>query len=344
MCYGVLRLGSGGTLRKLLLGTVAFTALIAAPAMAADRGVRPIYKAPPQVWSWTGFYVGANAGGSIGVNSTTDGAVYTGTPAVNFNGDAIGTNLLYGESFRHGHTGWIFGGQVGYNWQVSPVFVLGVEADWQWSGQQDTAYVFGCGLPPARGFFLGGGPTFSTCLSDQNRLRNFGTARARGGFIVNDSLWYATGGAAWATVEDNLAFANSFNPASATTSTGFPSAFVAGTPVAGFSHTRSGWTLGAGVETRLWGGWSAKLEYLYVDLGTVTDAFTIAGNPLFGGISLAAGQGPGSTFTITTNTHFTDNIVRVGLNYRPAMAADLGVRPIYKAPPPVCRGAGSISV
>jgi outer membrane immunogenic protein len=208
--------------------------------------------------------------------------------------------------------GWIFGGQVGYNRQVSSVFVIGVEADWQWSGQQDTANVFGCGAPPTFGFFDAGGPTFSTCLSDQNRLRNFGTARARGGFVVNDSLWYVTGGAAWATVEDNLAFANNFNPAVAAVN--FPSPFVGGA-VANFSHTRSGWTLGAGVETRLWGGWSAKLEYLYVDLGTVTDVFTIGGNPLFG-VGSAGAQGPGSTFTTTTITHFTDNIVRVGLNYR----------------------------
>jgi outer membrane immunogenic protein len=308
-------------MKKLLLAGVAFAALSAGSALAADQTVRvhrrPVVVAAP-VWSWTGLYVGVNTGGSIGINSTTDGAVYGGTSAVNFNGDAVGSNLLYGERFRHGPTGWIFGGQVGYNWQISSLLVLGIEADWQWSGQQDTAYVFGCGAPPTRGFFLGGGPTFSTCLSDQNTVRNFGTARARGGFIVSDSLWYVTGGAAWATVEDNLTFANSFNPASVATSTGFPSPFVAGTPVANFSHTRSGWTLGAGVETRLWGGWSAKLEYLYVDLGTVTDAFTIAGNPLFGTGSgtLGGPQGPGSTFTTTTSTHFTDNIVRVGLNYR----------------------------
>ncbi|HKM56290.1 MAG TPA: outer membrane beta-barrel protein, partial [Isosphaeraceae bacterium] len=281
------------------------------PAMAADLGVRPIYKAPPPVWPWTGFYLGLNTGGSIGANSTTDGGVYVGAPAK----PLIGTSALYGESFRHMPTGWIFGGQVGYNWQVSPVFVLGVEGDWQWSGQQDTAYVFGCGAQPTRGFFSGGAPDYSTCLSDQNRLRNFGTARARGGFIVNDSLWYVTGGAAWATVEDNLAFANSFNQAEAPQNS---SPFVPGTAVASFSHTRSGWTLGAGVETRLWSGWSAKLEYLYVDLGTVTDAFTIAGNPLFGTGSgtLGGPQGPGSTFTTTTSTHFTDNIVRVGLNYK----------------------------
>jgi outer membrane immunogenic protein len=44
-----------------------------------------------------------------------------------------------------------------------------------------------------------------------------------------------------------------------------------------FSDTRGGWTLGGGVETALIGNWSAKLEYLYVDLGTTTNSFLSPG-------------------------------------------------------------------
>ena len=141
-------------------------------------------------------------------------------------------------------------------------------------------------------------------------------ARARGGVVVNDSLWYVTGGAAWATVNENLALSSNFNPAAGGGILASP--FVAGTNLAAFSHTKSGWTIGGGVETRLWGGWSAKLEYLYVDLGSVTDAFVIAGNP---GFNTTAGAGAttagaGNTFTVTSSTHIRDHIVRVGMNYK----------------------------
>jgi outer membrane immunogenic protein len=61
-----------------------------------------------------------------------------------------------------------------------------------------------------------------------------------------------------------------------------------------------GWTAGAGLEWAFTGRWSAKLEYLYVDLGTFTNTF--------------AGLPPAYP-TLTASSHFTDNIFRVGINY-----------------------------
>jgi outer membrane immunogenic protein len=73
------------------------------------------------------------------------------------------------------------------------------------------------------------------------------------------------------------------------------------------SSNGSGWTVGGGVETKLWNSnWSAKLEYLYVDLGSVTTAFAVGGPFVFGGVAY---------HTVTT-ANFRDNIVRVGLNYQ----------------------------
>jgi outer membrane immunogenic protein len=54
-------------------------------------------------------------------------------------------------------------------------------------------------------------------------------------------------------------------------------------------NTKAGWTVGGGIEGRLAGNWTARLEYLYLDLGTVATAF---------------------------NSRVTDNIVRAGLNYK----------------------------
>jgi opacity protein-like surface antigen len=66
-----------------------------------------------------------------------------------------------------------------------------------------------------------------------------------------------------------------------------------------------------GVETKLAGPWSLKVEYLFVDLSDTTDTFAIGLNPAFTGAAVAAA----SAFNVTSSSHFYDNIIRVGLNY-----------------------------
>jgi outer membrane immunogenic protein len=122
-------------------------------------------------------------------------------------------------------------------------------------------------------------------------LDSFGTARARVGYIVNNSnLWYITGGYAYGRT--NLAFSAE-------------NAIVAGLVASGVTDkTMSGWTVGSGLESRLFGNWTAKVEYLYVDLGWISGTATavVPANPP---ISL-----------IFTSAHIRDNIVRGGLNYK----------------------------
>ena len=104
----------------------------------------------------------------------------------------------------------------------------------------------------------------------QNRW--LGTARGRIGYAFDRWLPYFTGGAAYGDVKM--------------------------TPNSGVSETetRLGWTLGGGVEWAFMGAWSAKLEYLYVDLGTATCSAATCG--------------------IDTDVNFKANLVRVGVNYR----------------------------
>jgi outer membrane immunogenic protein len=59
-------------------------------------------------------------------------------------------------------------------------------------------------------------------------------------------------------------------------------------------------TAGGGIEGAFGGGWSAKVEYLYIDLGKLEQTVTI----------------PPAALTATFNSRLTDNIVRVGLNYK----------------------------
>jgi outer membrane immunogenic protein len=73
----------------------------------------------------------------------------------------------------------------------------------------------------------------------------------------------------------------------------------------GNSSTRVGWTVGAGVEGVVSGNWTAKIEYLYIDLGNVSGSFT---TPIV--------APSGAFLTSSYSSHITDNILRVGLNYK----------------------------
>jgi len=96
------------------------------------------------------------------------------------------------------------------------------------------------------------------------------TGRVRAGYAVDNYLFFVTGGAAWGKVE------------------------AANLGVGSGSDTRLGWTVGGGVETMLAPNWTAKLEYLYVDLGD-KNAYTATG---------------------PVQVALTSHIVRLGLNYK----------------------------
>ena len=173
-------------------------------------------------------------------------------------------------------------------------FILfGLEGDIQFSnerGSDDVCTVTGC-------------PAGSAGFTNY-KLDWFGTARGRVGFLPAERiLLYATGGLAYGHV------------------TGSSLIGVSGANAVDFgswSRTQAGWTVGAGAEAALGGNWSIKFEYLYMDLGhvggssaTSTTVVNVANTPI---------QGFNTTTTTNLafafNTRFTDNIVRVGLNYK----------------------------
>jgi len=126
---------------------------------------------------------------------------------------------------------------------------------------------------------------FSELVTTQKQDR-FATARARFGYTNGDWLWYVTGGGAWGDIKQDFALVIS------------PGVAVAGS--VSNSSTNSGWTAGGGVETHLWGNWTAKAEYLYLNLGS--------------GPSGSFVDAIGDTLTITSKIH--DHIVRAGVNYK----------------------------
>ena len=98
----------------------AFSFAASGLALAADLGVKAPLPPPAPVYNWTGWYVGGNAGVSLGTFKTNiNGAPGFGSNGVTFTPPGfVGFDEVY-------PAGFIGGGQAGFNWQYSPLIVLG---------------------------------------------------------------------------------------------------------------------------------------------------------------------------------------------------------------------------
>jgi outer membrane immunogenic protein len=173
-------------IRRLLVTTALLT--VAGSALAADlpaRGAPAPYVAAP-IFTWTGLYVGLNAGAAHSVTKTSD---------LDYYGDFEGTK----EMSKNGFTG---GAQIGYNWQMGAL-VLGLEADinaLQNNNHEVDRY-----------------DAFRT------KMTSLGTVRGRAGVAVDRALIYVTGGLAYGKVNNGYGYycdtdCNNFN--------GFTDSFV----------------------------------------------------------------------------------------------------------------------
>ncbi len=274
-------------MKRNLLALVGLAAVaVAAPAFAADLFV----KAPPPVYSWTGWYAGANVGYSWGKAKSDyydpNFGAYTGGTPIPSSNNPLSQKL----------DGLIGGGQVGYNWQVNPTWVLGLEADIQGSGERGSA-----GFSDPYGFGVDC-DVGSVCTNVGGTMKAqidwFGTVRGRIGYLVNPTtLLYGTGGLAYGGIKASGTITDACF-------SGAPPTCTAGSWGFAGSRTNVGWTAGAGVEGVVpsMTSWTWKAEYLYLDLGSVSGT----------GFEAAADFG---TLPYTFSSKVTDNILRVGLNY-----------------------------
>ena len=266
--------------------TAAFVAM-AAGSVASAADMAPRYtKAPPpvvEVWTWDKFYVGLNGGYSWG-RSDTSGTFFN---------NVTGLQVSPTQSSVINLDGWVFGLQAGKNWQFGN-WVAGIEADGQWTGEKgDRGFI--CVTGPVGGpcNIITGGPGAGVAPTTtfNQHIEWFVTLRPRVGVLVSPSaLLYVTGGLAVAGIQTD----------------GVLSGFAAGPPVpvsAGWSHesTRFGWVIGAGLEARLGGNWTGKIEGLYMDYGTVSGSATLLTNA------------PPLRFNYASD--ITDVVVRAGVNY-----------------------------
>src|SRR4051794_27620886 len=208
-------------------------------AFAADMPLKARSAPVAMPIGWTGYYIGGNIGYGWGDTPTNTTGV----------ADLGGVALATGSADLR-LKGWFSGLQSGYNVQIAPTWLVGLESDFQYSNiKGDVNCLVACATP-----FPFGSSYNSFAVSD--RLNWFGTVRGRLGYVVGPTLFYATGGFAYGEVERraNLIGNNSI---------------LSNTFVGSYDNrsTKTGWTAGGGIETKLsgaWSAWTAKLEYLYV--------------------------------------------------------------------------------
>ena len=322
-------------MKKFLLSTVAL-ATMTAGAMAADLPARRMAPAPfaaVPVFTWTGFYVGANVGA-----------------AWNRNANNFGSNGFLGGN--RNRTSILGGVQAGYNWQTGAL-VLGVEGDIQAIGNSNRNNGFGFGGFGTNGFGTAvvtnppnaGGPALATGAFGTNNVAFFNngggafgadgrgsnwfaTARLRIGFAVDRALFYVTGGAAFTDSRNrNNGF---FGGTGFAGGAAVPGTFFVGGPggaaavaAAGVVPTATfignndrnnvGWALGLGMEYAFTNNLSAKIEYLHL-------GFDNNRNNGFAGTRVVGVTNTGGAITTTggvNNRRRNDvDLVRVGLNFR----------------------------
>jgi outer membrane immunogenic protein len=279
-------------------------------ASAADLPRKtPAYTPPPLLThNWTGLYVGGNVGYGWGDNTSGSIAALDPASAIFLNPNYVFSPDQFTNAFRQ--NGGVIGGQVGFNWQVSPNWVGGLETDFQWSSIRGDA---------SNVLFLNPeniGTIFPFTVSTERKLEWFGTVRGRLGYLVTpDLLIYATGGLAYGKTNmsgsivntpaagiNNLIYIIGDNGVIFTCGALGP---AAATCYAGSgSKTSMGWVAGAGIEYHLIGNLTAKAEYLYIDLGG--DTITLTSPPP---------SSPGVAVSYSFNREAI-NIVRLGVNYK----------------------------
>jgi outer membrane immunogenic protein len=276
-------------MRNLAIAVVT-TVLAGTPAFAADMPVKAPPVAPAPVYNWTGWYAGVNLGASFG-RAKTDFNVAPIT--VTTTGGPIPVDGFAGSNTVN-PSGFMGGGQIGYDWQFSPVWVVGLEADFQGSLEKESATLTNSASNST--FFLTG----TAVTQYEAKIDWFGTVRGRIGYVWGngDVLTYVTGGLAYGrvAVDGTSTVSGNVGPSS--------NAFSLVHAI-GHSQVNTGWVVGFGTEGKLLiPGWTYKIESLYMDLGSLNDP------DLLGQVTGATGG------QIFTHTHFTDGILRLGLNYQ----------------------------
>jgi outer membrane immunogenic protein len=296
---------------KLHVGSAAIAALlVATPAVAADM----LLKAPvPPVFSWTGWYIGANGGGvwgdtdpGLSIDQGPNGGSYFTFGA----GEAANAQAVQAANGSFRNSGWTAGGQIGYNYQ-SGLFLFGVESDFEAFKPTGSFAAVGALPPTAGGCGINGSCTPFT-VNSSSSANWLSTYRGRLGVTHDRWLVYVTAGVAVAEMSFSSVFTNA---------TTVPPQ-VSGGLVSNFSSTRTrvGAALGFGTEWAFLQNWSLGVEYLFIGLnGFNNEGVRTVAQPTLGAIPPPGTCPPSGAggFCSVFRYAFTmnDSVVRAKLNY-----------------------------
>ncbi|MFL6796058.1 MAG: outer membrane protein [Xanthobacteraceae bacterium] len=289
-------------MNKLTIGSVML--LLTGTTISALGADMPLKAAPPPpAFTWAGCYAGINGGwvGTRDRSTTGPAGNYINAPGVLPPPNLGGTGDFPASIARLTVTdtatgsGWEGGGQFGCNWQLAPIWAVGVEVDGQWSDTTTTIdRAFGAFPNP-------GNPAFTNQARTEHvseHLQWFSTARLRGG-VTFDRVWlYVTGGLALAGVQSETAVLFG---------TGVGAPVYNGARHFGSDNVlRAGPVVGAGFEWAFLPNISVKAEYLYMYLNDFEYL-----SPLTGAVPAFS-----NGYAWRTNVQSQVQVARVGLNVK----------------------------
>jgi outer membrane immunogenic protein len=254
---------------------LACVAMAGIAAAPARAADLPYAPPPPVVVGVPDCWTGFYFGGNLGYHGGQDIISASANPN-GWGPDAAG--IIDNQSATWlGPKGAVVGGQGGFNWQLRNV-VFGWEADGEWlGGAANRQFTFANAGTPADGDFM----------YNSTAANVVATLRARLGVAFNSLLVYGTAGLAMGWFSNTDSFSS------------FSGTILATTPS---TTVRPGWTGGGGVEWKFLPAWSIKAEYLYLHMQNyntvIPSCLTCVPNS-----------------DITTHHNYTDNLVRVGVNW-----------------------------
>jgi opacity protein-like surface antigen len=283
--------------RSLQAAATTAMALLLADVPAARAGAAKAPPPPPPTFTWTGLYVGVNFGHAWGANRSIS---LDALNLLDLTGAGFGTASALGASGTAPARldGLFAGGQLGYNWQFAEQFVAGFEADIQGAGLDGggrLARVTPAPLAPPAAAVTG--------ASLSRNLEYLATIRGRLGYAPAPAfLLYATGGVAYGGARARLELGQSLTPSP------FGDAEIEGERY----RNLTGFAVGGGLEAMLGTNVSAKLEYIYYDLGALRFGNDHI-NPL---AYLDAASAVQLLDATSLSTRFSGHLLRAGANYR----------------------------
>jgi outer membrane immunogenic protein len=247
--------------------------------------------------SWTGFYIGGNAGYLWSSNNIikNDGRTTFANPlflpnsgTVSFALADLGIRHLFNAS-----RGFLGGGQIGYNSQFSQNLVIGIDADIDALGQSGTTNTTNSVATPLLG-------TLNANIVNTKKLNYMGLLKGRLGVLVGPSfLIYGAGAFSYGEGSLKTSFSvTETNPA-----------FLPFYEEVTLNKLLAGWAAGGGAEVLFSPCWSMKLEYMYYQLGPIHSHLNL--NQYLATTPPVSFAGA----TVESSAKFTENTIRIGINY-----------------------------